>query len=454
MTRRANFGDGTVRAGRAVRRVRHLPQDDSDCGWIAALPPLPPARRLAGGQSADCAVVGAGFTGLAAARRLAELRPGWRIAVVDAQRAGFGASGRSSGFVVDLAHFIARLDFAASERYVDLCRLGIAELRAAARAHGIACDWDETGWFHVAAGEAAARDLPGLRAWLDRRGEPYQWLEREQLAAVFGTPFYRLGLRLPGSVLVQPAALVRGLAENLPGNVDLFEESPVRAISRAAGGGFEIAAAGGRLAAPQLLVAANGYSPALGVLRDRVFPLITFGSMTRPLTAGEQRALGGEREWGLLAEDPMGSTLRRTRDQRLLIRNTVRYDPRFVAGAAVRERARAIHRRALLARFPGLAAVEFGHTWAGVMGASPNRGHSFGEVAQDLFTAAGYTGAGIAMGTTAGRLLADLALGEDSPALRAMLALPAPAWLPPQPFLEIGARWRVARMNASAGPTL
>lgn len=236
MTRRANFGDGTVRSGRAVRRVRHLPQDDSDCGWIAALPPLPPARRLAGEQSADCAVVGAGFTGLAVARRLAELRPSWRIAVVDAQRAGFGASARSSGFVVDLAHFIARMDFAASQRYVGLCRLGIAQLREAARAHAIACDWDESGWLHVAAGEAAARDLPGLRAWLDRLGEPYSWLEQGELAALLGTPFYRVGVRLPGSVLVQPAALVRGLAGSLPGNVDLFEESPVRTITRGAPG--------------------------------------------------------------------------------------------------------------------------------------------------------------------------------------------------------------------------
>jgi glycine/D-amino acid oxidase-like deaminating enzyme len=132
----------------------------------------------------------------------------------------------------------------------------------------------------------------------------------------------------------------------------------------------------------------------------------------------------------------------------------VRYDPRFAAGEAFRRRVRSVHRRAFLARFPGLAEVGFSHTWAGVMGASPNRGHSFGEVEPGLFTAAGYTGAGIAMGTTAGTLLADLALGEDSQELRDMLALPEPAWLPPQPFLDLGIRWRVARMNASADETL
>src|SRR5687767_10973955 len=107
--------------GTWTRRARHLPADDGGCGWIATLPPPPPARRLGPGTArADCVVVGAGFTGLAAARRLAALRPGWRIALVDAQRAGGGAAGRSSGFVVALAHFVAGMEPAAAARFVRL----------------------------------------------------------------------------------------------------------------------------------------------------------------------------------------------------------------------------------------------------------------------------------------------------------------------------------------------
>ena len=77
--------------------------DERECGWIASLPSeAAPPRRLLATERADCAVVGAGLTGLAVARRLAELEPGWRILLLDAGRAGAGASGRSSGFVVDL----------------------------------------------------------------------------------------------------------------------------------------------------------------------------------------------------------------------------------------------------------------------------------------------------------------------------------------------------------------
>lgn len=437
------------------RRVRHLPSADRDCGWIETLPPPPPARRLTGEQRADCAVLGAGFTGLATARRLAGLRPGWRVAVLEALRAGDGASGRSSGFVVDRAHFIARLPFETSRRYLELCRSGIDGLRALVQAHGIACDWDESGWLHAAAGEEGAAALPNLRAWLERLGEPFEWLDRAGLERVTGTSYYRAGIRLPGSVLVQPAALARGLAASLPPGVDLFEESPVTAIDVQDGEPrFRIEAGEGTVLADRLFLAANGATPALGFLARRVFPLFTFGSLTRPLTAAEQEALGGEREWGLLAEDPMGSTVRRTRDQRILIRNSAWYTERLSVDEALRLDMRNLHRVAFNARFPGLAHVEFEHTWGGILGASPNRGHSFGEIAPGLFVAAGYTGAGIAMGTAAGRLLADLSVGEGSELLEAMLALPEPDRLPPQPFFGIGARFMVKQMNASAAETL
>ncbi|HDU8161588.1 FAD-dependent oxidoreductase, partial [Acinetobacter baumannii] len=84
-----------------------LPNDDNTCGWYAALPPAGPAKKLIGLQKADYAIIGAGFAGLAAARRLAELKPHARIILVDAQRVAEGASGRNSGFVIDLPHKFA-----------------------------------------------------------------------------------------------------------------------------------------------------------------------------------------------------------------------------------------------------------------------------------------------------------------------------------------------------------
>jgi glycine/D-amino acid oxidase-like deaminating enzyme len=429
-------------------RVRRVPHDDDACGWRALLPPLPPARRLRGAARADAAVVGAGFTGLAAARRLALQRPAWRIALLDAQRVGDGASGRNSGFVVDLPHYVAARGVDGNRRLLHLGRAGLQELRELVRTHRIDCAWTERGRLHTAHGSGGMRALEQFMAGADALDEPYERLDRDQLAALTGTDYYHAGVRTPGTVMVQPAALVRGLAGTLPENVELFEQSPVRAIESA--GGFRLECDAGSLDAARLFVAANGFTPELGLLRDRLFPLMTFASLTRPLRDAEARRLGGEPIWGLVSETQMGTTLRRLPDGRLLIRNTVHYRPALRADAAVRRRVRVRHQGDFRARFPGLAAVDFEYTWGGVMGATFNGAQFFGALAPNLYAAAGYNGVGIAMGTISGVLLADLALGADSALLTDMCALPQPDRLPPAPALGIGVRATLAVMAKKA----
>jgi len=425
-------------------RTRRLPDDDDACGWTALLPPLPPPRRLQGAERADCAVIGAGFTGLAAARRLAALRPDWRIAVLDAQRVAGSASGRNSGFIVDLPHYAPGRGVEGNRRLLRLGRAGLQHLRELVRAHAIACDWSERGRLHGAATDTGLRELQTFLAGAQALGEPCEPLDREWLAQRIGTTYYRAGARTPGTVMVQPAALARGLAQSLPANVDLFEESPVRAIPSASG--FALDSDAGTLSAARLFVATNGFTPALGLLRDRLIPLMTFASLTRPLSAAEAAVLGGELEWGLVSEAQMGTTLRRLRDGRLLIRNTVRYRPTLRASAADRHRVRERHRRDLCARFPPLDAIDFDYTWGGIMGASFNGAQFFGRLAPELYVAAGYNGVGIAMGTISGMLLADLALGADSALLADMHALPGPTWIPPEPALGIGVRTTLAHL--------
>jgi glycine/D-amino acid oxidase-like deaminating enzyme len=177
---------------------------------------------------------------------------------------------------------------------------------------------------------------------------------------------------------------------------------------------------------------------------------LTFASLTRVLTTREQAALGGESAWGLVPEERMGTTVRRTADQRILIRNTVRYRADAMITDTCRSRARQIHERAFLARFPMLGEIGFEYTWGGVLGVSLNGAHFFGQLADNLFATAGYNGVGVAMGTVAGTLLADLAVGADSDLLRDMLALPKPAWIPPEPLLGWAVRPALAWLAARA----
>jgi glycine/D-amino acid oxidase-like deaminating enzyme len=445
------------------------PQDDKDSGWIALLPPLPPPRPLRGEERVGSVVVGAGLTGLAIARRLAELRPAERIAVVEAQRVGFGASGRNAGFVVDLTDFAARMPPADRDRHVRVARFGMRWLGELVREHGIDCDWNDGGFLRAAAGEKGRRLLALWPAWLEAVGAPHRWLDADATAAVTGTRFYRAALHLPGSVTVQPAALVRGLARALPPGIEVFEESPVRRIRRSGGragagsagkGGFQVEAGSGVLRCERLFLAANGYTPGLGFLRHRASPRWSFGSLTRPLTAKEQGALGGERQWGVLASDPAGSTVRRTEDQRILVRNTFHYTRALAVSPEVRGAAAVRHRAAFAARFPMLHEVPFEYTWSGLFGTSGNGQPFFGELEPGLFTVAVFNFAGIAMGSAAGRLLADLAVGTPGsdggnlPLLEDLRRLPLPTWLPPEPLRTLDGWRRVAKQNGQAGAYL
>lgn len=372
--------------------------------------------------------------------------------MLEAQRVSAGASGRNSGFVVDVGHYEPTLGVEGNRRLVRLGRAGLDLLRTLMRAHAIECAWTERGRLHGAVGDVGMQLLDKFYRGLEAMGEPHEVLDAAAVTAVTGTTHYRAAARTPGAAMVQPAALVRGLAATLPPNVDLFEESPVRAVNRRPK--FTLDAGVGAVTAERLFLATNGFTPAVGFLRRRVFPMYTFASLSRVLTNDEQRALGGDSEWGLVPEERMGSTVRRTRDQRILIRNTVRYRGGRPVSDADRREVRDIHRRAFTARFPMLPQVGLEYTWGGVMGVSFNGAHFFGRLDEQLFAAAAYNGVGVAMGTISGTLLADLVVGADSELLADMQSLPQPAWIPPEPLLGIGVRATLARLTARAAEEL
>ena len=210
-------------------RIDLLPENDRTNGWAAHLPPRTPLPRLAGEVRADWIVVGAGWAGLAAARRLAENRPSDRIAVIDAAAVSDGASGRNSGFAIDLPHTIGG---SADENesalgYMRLARGAIAWLKRQIDDHGIECDWRERGKYQAAVTDrGTAVYLEPFAEALAKLGEPFEWLAGPGLAAKLGTSHFTRAVYTPGGALLNPVALVRGLADSLPENVELYEHTP------------------------------------------------------------------------------------------------------------------------------------------------------------------------------------------------------------------------------------
>ncbi|TRO09036.1 FAD-binding oxidoreductase [Ectopseudomonas mendocina] len=426
----------------------NLPHDDSSCGWYAALPQQPACKRLHGEQRADYAVIGAGFAGLAAARRLGELLPDKRIILVDAQRVGQGASGRNSGFVIDLPHKFAleHPDPAHKQRLLSLNRAAIAQLQGLIERHGIDCQWSHAGKYQGAVGQRGLAYLQHFEKLLTNLGEPFRLVERDELAQVLGNTYYSRAIFTPGCYLMQPAALVTGLAHSLPENVELLEESPITGLQRDGHGGWLLQGSQGTIRTEQLLLGTSIFTQEFGYLRNRLLPVMTFASWTRPLSDAELAAYGGQLDWGLTPADHAGTTVRMTKDRRLIIRNTYKHVPKYGKSTSdgMRESVRADHRKAFLARYPQLADVPFSHTWGGVYAISRNFTNFFGELEPGVFASACDNGVGAAWGTISGTLLAEMAVGSDSAQLRDIQAVTGmPSLNPPEPFLGLGVRSRI-----------
>lgn len=422
-----------------------LPVNDRSCGWSAILPALPPAMRLSGVKNADWTVLGAGFIGLAAARQLARHRPGDHILLVDALRIGEGTSGRNSGFVIDLPHKgdLEGTELTRQRRIMGLNREAIRLLAECVETHRIDCQWSRAGKYQGAVGERGLRFLARFRRMLDRLGEPYEVLAGNQLTGVLGTRYYRQAVYTPGCILMQPAALVRGLAGSLPENVTVLEESPILRLEDT-GGGYRLHGRGGEVHCPRVLLATNVFSGELGHLRYRMLPIVTFASMTRPLTNAELRDYAGQLDWGLTPADPVGTTVRMTADRRLVVRSQYQYSPRYGSSEEKRRGARRAHERALRVRYPELRELGFELTWGGVCGLSRNHASYFGELKPGLYASACHNGVGAARGTVSGKLLADFAVGADSQYLRDMIAVSGmPALNRPAPLFGLGVRGRM-----------
>ena len=408
-------------------------------GWYSMLQQPPPANRLKGQQVADWVVVGAGVTGLAAARRLAELAPNERIILLDEYRIGYGASGRNSGLIIDTPHTTEQLDIDSNRRLSRLVVAGLAELEGLVKKYAIECEWSQRG--HLAAivdSKRAEKELTATSRMLDAVGEEYTWLERDAVADVLGTHHYHAAIHTPRSVLVNPAALCRGLGESLPDNVEVYEESPVRRVEP--GSPVRVECVGGSIVATKVLLTTNGFIAKLGFLQNKVFPLIECVSLSRELTEDEQAAMSGATDWGIAAY----VTMRRTLSNRILIRHGTFYSNEFRLSQKRVKQLQQSHKKGLLKRYPMLDALDFEYIWAGVFCMTRNWASFFGRLERGLFAALGYAGVGLPRGTISGKLLAEFASGHDSDLIRDVQAISGPKWLPPEPFLGLGVGMRLA----------
>ena len=438
--------------------VKRLPVDTGTSGWEATCSRSTPVQMLEEQVNADWLIIGAGFAGLTAARRLAELCPGSRIVVMEASEVAKGPAGRNSGFMIDVPHSLSSGEYSvggseATALEIAQNRSAIAYAAGAAAAYGMSTEvFDPSGKINAAATERGARLNANYAASLQRIGERFERYDASQMRDITGTSYYTDGLYTPGAVLIQPARYIRALAAGVAAEVTIYEHSPVIELSRE-GPVWHAKSHRGSVRAPKVILGVNGHIEDFGHFKDRLMHVFTYASMTAPFTDQQfKRAATGRSRWALLPADPMGATVRKYTEaglSRIVIRTRFTYDPGIQVS---RRRVAAIaeeQRRSLDVRFPELRQVPFEFSWAGRLCLSRNSTPAFGEVEEGLYSACCENGLGTVKSTLAGMMVAELATGTHTEALHKYQNTPGPSRMPPQPFAWLGVnsviRWQELR---------
>ncbi|RDU95776.1 NAD(P)/FAD-dependent oxidoreductase [Trinickia dinghuensis] len=435
-----------------MHKVEKLPQVDGELGWLETAPEsnVRLGARVKGDQEFDIAIIGAGFTGLSVALRFAEINPSARIAVVDALRVGEGSSGRNAGFLIDLPHNVdfskTGVEHARSEHRLNM--FGIERLRGFKDRYSIPF-WNDAGKFMAAHEQSNLKGLDNFASMLQQAGFEYELVSGSDLNRRLGTDYYRSAVYTRGNVLVNPAALVRGLVKALPASVSLFESSPVQAIEY--GPPHKLQFLGGSISAPIVVQATNSYSEQFGKLTHRIAPIFTYASLTQPLSDDQiRRYFGGVKPWGLTSAHQAGTTVRFTDDRRIFIRNTYDILSDLKATREKLELAWHQHRLSFEARFPFVKEMTFEYTWGGVFALTLNHEPIFKNAGEGVYVLGGCNGVGVVKGTYLGYYMADYISGIDSENLRFVQQHSNPSWIPPEPLLSIGGKHRLTRELGTA----
>ena len=377
--------------------------------WEKTAPAPPPTEPLSGDLRVDVAVVGCGYTGLAAALRLAEA--GAKVVALEAVEIGFGAAGRNVG-LVNAGMWVMPSDIPKAlgadygERILTLLGSGPAAVWDMIENHAIDCEAVRNGTLHCAVGAAGMKEIEERAEQWRARGAPVRALSAAETAKRTGSMAYAGALLDLRAGTLQPLAYVRGLARAAIGaGAAVHTQSAVRAAERS-NGKWTLRTDAGAVAADWIVIATDAYGGApwpQGRREQVLLPYFNFAAA--PLGAEQRTSIlpGGEGCWDTRT---ILSSFRLDRAGRLV----------FGSVGALRGTGLAVHRawakRALKKLFPGIGPVAFDSQWYGMIGMTDNALPRFHRLAENVVAFCGYNGRGIGTGTVFGRVLADHILGR------------------------------------------
>jgi glycine/D-amino acid oxidase-like deaminating enzyme len=427
-----------------LRSARQFRREPNTSLWQTVTPSFSGCARLDGGTKTDVAIIGAGFTGLAAALQLR--RNGIATIVLEAKEPGWGASGRNSGLVIptlsrpDPDAIIAKHG-EAGERFVALLRDCADSLFQTARSLQLGAQAEQTGWLQPA-------HTPGRMSLIERRaaqwakwGAAIEVMDRDRTRRVLGSDAWHGGLFCRDGGIVNPLALVRAMAAAVIGaGGGLYGATPALSVKRCSGS-WQIATPSGCVHARGLIVATNAYTAAF----------------TKELMPDVAREIVPVTSW-LAATAPLSDALRRdVIPSRVAMSDTrgdlhfARYDAdhRLVSGGALinpiarPDRLRTLVSERLARLWPGTKGINVEFVWNGTIGMTLDRFPRFHQFGPDGFAWTGCNGRAVALSLSIGRELAKACMGVPLNEIALpltpvapLIAQPVLRWLAPLALLR------------------
>lgn len=387
-----------------MQRASHI-----DSYYAASANPAPDHPPLEGAIDADVCVIGGGIAGCSTALHLAER--GYRVALLEGRRIGWGASGRSggqaiAGFASGQHKLEAQVGFENARRMWEVSLEGLRLIRERVERHAIQCDlhW---GQVHVAIKPRQREELLEEQQQAQKRYD-YQglrFLERSEVEGLLDTKRYIAGLFDAGGGHLHPLNYTLGLAAAAQqAGVQIFENSTVRSVTH--GGAVTLRTDQGEVKAQFAVLCGNAYSNELSPrLRARIMPVGTYIIATEPLGADAITRLVRE-NYAVTDINFVLDYFRRSADHRLLFGGRVAYSGHdaFDTASATRQR--------MLNVFPQLKDVRVDYAWGGYVDITMSRAPDFGRLAPNVYYLQGFSGHGIALTGVAGKLVAEAIAGQ------------------------------------------
>lgn len=388
---------------------RNDPQGQYPDSWYAASAEIPPPRpALEGEVTADVAILGAGYTGLSAALFLAER--GYSVAVLEAHRAAFGASGRNggqvgSGFNKGQRWLEAKMGRERARALWDMAEAAKAQVRDLSARHAPDARYTPG----VAHGEYTDAEVRAVREDIEHLELRYGYDQAELLSGdalreIVRTPLYKGGVLDMGAGHIHPLRYGLGLARAAEAaGATIYETSEVTGIRH--GSIAVLHTPRGTVRARHVILAGNGYLPVMeGTVSARVMPINSFIAATEPL--GDRAAEVLTRDIAVADSKFVVNYYRMSEDKRFLFGGRESYSIGFPTDitTALRKRMETL--------FPQLAGVGIDHVWGGTLGITMSRLPLVTRLAPNVLNASGFSGHGVALSGFAGRVMAEAVAGQ------------------------------------------